>query len=218
MMRVTQQILAKADQLSFRTASALFRYSDDEGGIFFLPEKKVGSLKSPYSGKSFTAKAEKVTMADVKDTSSALYKYQDGDGQTFYLLEKVTGSLKSPYSGKSFKAKADKESLGEVAKEVKESEGATDKTAAEMTTGRMEAAADFIQKGVEHPAIKVLVRGWDKIEAALKSAKDQAAKMESISMGKTQHPKLLEPVEEAISELGKQCGIISKQMKDRILP
>jgi hypothetical protein len=43
----------------------LWKYTDpDSGSDFYLTEKKV-TVKSPYSGKSFSTKPEKFTMGDV---------------------------------------------------------------------------------------------------------------------------------------------------------
>lgn len=46
-------------------AGVLWQYTDEEGNEFYLPEKKTGTIRSPYTGKSFTAKPVKSTLSDV---------------------------------------------------------------------------------------------------------------------------------------------------------
>ena len=58
--RIAQRIAAK----SKAGAPVLYKYTDPDGGDFYLPEKKT-TVKSPYSGKSISAKPEKFTPGDV---------------------------------------------------------------------------------------------------------------------------------------------------------
>lgn len=46
-------------------AGMLWQYTDEEGNEFYLPEKRTGTIRSPYTGKSFTAKPVKFTLSDV---------------------------------------------------------------------------------------------------------------------------------------------------------
>lgn len=46
-------------------AGVLWQYADEEGNEFYLPEKRTGTIRSPYTGKSFTAKPSKFTLSDV---------------------------------------------------------------------------------------------------------------------------------------------------------
>jgi hypothetical protein len=123
-----QALLARVTSLVERTsATILWKYTDEDGKDFYLSEKKVGTLKSPYSGKSFTAKPERSSLSDVgkelkeddAKVKGSLWSYVDGEGKTFYLPERVTGTLKSPYTGKSFTPKADKMNFGEINKAEK---------------------------------------------------------------------------------------------------
>ncbi len=123
-----QTLLARAASIQDRiSAVVLWKYTDEDGEDFYLSEKKVGTLKSPHTGKSFTAKPDRVSLSDVgKELKAdevkikgALWKYTDGDGATFYLPERVTGTLKSPYTGRSFTPKADKMNFGEITKAEK---------------------------------------------------------------------------------------------------
>jgi hypothetical protein len=46
-------------------APMLYRYTDPDNGMdFYLPEKRT-TVKSPWSGKSFSAKPEKDSLSDV---------------------------------------------------------------------------------------------------------------------------------------------------------
>lgn len=61
--RIMDKTAAKAD--SKRGGANLFRYTCPETGKdFYLPEKKT-SVRSPYTGKNFTAKPEKDSLSDV---------------------------------------------------------------------------------------------------------------------------------------------------------
>lgn len=69
---VMQRIAAKRP-VAVGGAPVLWKYTDpDSGQEFFLPERKM-TLRSPYSGKSFSAKPEKMTPSgvgkDLKDTA-----------------------------------------------------------------------------------------------------------------------------------------------------
>ena len=64
-------LLVQAQELTEKTAKKksgapiLWKYTDpDTGSDFYLTEKKL-TLKSPYSGKSFTTKPERFNMGDV---------------------------------------------------------------------------------------------------------------------------------------------------------
>lgn len=43
----------------------LWEYADEDGNKFYLPKKQPGALKSPFTGKTFTAKPTKNTLSDV---------------------------------------------------------------------------------------------------------------------------------------------------------
>lgn len=60
------RLAAKKQQATPKTSvPILFKYTDpDSGDDFYLTERKT-TVKSPYSGKSFSAKPEKVNMSDV---------------------------------------------------------------------------------------------------------------------------------------------------------
>lgn len=45
-------------------APVLWKYTDPEGKEFYLPSKLL-TVRSPYSGKSFSARPERYTSADV---------------------------------------------------------------------------------------------------------------------------------------------------------
>jgi hypothetical protein len=65
-------VLAQAKEVSARisgqakeaAAPVLWKYEDPEGHNFYLEEKKV-SIRSPYTGKVFTAKPKRHTPAQV---------------------------------------------------------------------------------------------------------------------------------------------------------
>lgn len=68
-------LLAQVTELTEKTAAKrqsekkpgppiLWKYTDPDGNNFYLEEKKV-TIKSPYSGKSFSARPERHTPAQV---------------------------------------------------------------------------------------------------------------------------------------------------------
>lgn len=129
-----QALLARSASIQGRiAATVLWKYTDEDGKDFYLSEKKVGTLKSPYTGKSFTAKPERSSLSDVgkelkedeAKVKGALWKYTDSDGGTFYLPERVTGTLKSPHTGRSFTPKGEKMNFGEINKAEKTAAAST---------------------------------------------------------------------------------------------
>ena len=129
-----QALLARAASIQSKiAATVLWKYTDEEGKDFYLSEKKVGTLKSPHTGKSFTANPERSSLSDVgkelkedeAKVKGALWKYTDGDGSTFYLPERVTGTLKSPSTGRSFTPKCEKMNFGEINKAEKTAAAST---------------------------------------------------------------------------------------------
>lgn len=65
------QLIAQAQNVVQKTAAkksgapTLWKYTDPDGVDFYLTKKETGSIKSPYSGKSFPAKPEKFSLSDV---------------------------------------------------------------------------------------------------------------------------------------------------------
>lgn len=58
-------IVAQAEALFAKVAaSVLWKYADPEGNEFYLL-KKLTPVRSPYSGKSFTVKPERVSLSDI---------------------------------------------------------------------------------------------------------------------------------------------------------
>lgn len=218
-----QRILTKADRLLCRTAAGvLFKYTDDEGNSFFLPEKKTGTLKSPYSGKSLTARPEKSSLTEVgkglkEDEKKAnLFKYTDEEGKVFFLPEKKTGTLKSPYSGKSLKAVSEKETLSEVSKGLK---------TAGVTGESMAATQELLDKGLGHPAFAILDSSLSKLELEWSQVKMELAEAQraATSIGSQdgaffkQTIAKVEDLSEAADRLARHSAAITKQLKVRLL-
>jgi hypothetical protein len=129
-----QALLARAASIQSKiAATVLWKYTDEDGKDFYLSDKKVGTLKSPYTGKSFTAKPERSSLSDVgkelkeddAKVKGALWKYSDDEGGTFYLPERVTGTVRSPVTGKSFTAHGEKMNFGEINKAEKTAAAST---------------------------------------------------------------------------------------------
>jgi predicted transcriptional regulator with HTH domain len=142
------------------SAVVLWKYTDEEGKDFYLSEKRVGTIKSPYSGKSFTPKPTKSSLSDVgkelkeddAKVKGALWKYVDDEGSEFYLSERITGTIKSPYSGKSFTPKAEKSTLSDVGKELKQEKTAADKL-----------ALNIVESGEGHQAFEVIKKAYNEL-------------------------------------------------------
>jgi hypothetical protein len=109
-------------------ASILWMYTDEDGKDFYLSSRRRGTIRSPYTGKTFTADAKRATMGEVGKElkedevkiKGSLWKYVDGDDNEFYLPERLTTTLRSPTTGKTFKPKAERFTLSEVGKNLRE--------------------------------------------------------------------------------------------------
>ena len=109
-------------------ASILWMYTDEDGKDFYLSSRRRGTIRSPYTGKAFTADAKRATMGEVGKElkedevkiKGSLWKYVDGDDNEFYLPERLTTTLRSPTTGKTFKPKAERFTLSEVGKNLRE--------------------------------------------------------------------------------------------------
>jgi len=150
-------LLTRAASISMKVAAPiLWKYVGEDGKGFYLTEKRVGTLRSPYTGKSFTGKPERTSLGDVgkelkeedAKVKGALWKYVDEEGQEFFLPERITGTLKSPYTGKTFKPSAEKLTLGDVGKELKE-EAKIEKEASLVDSDKKVIDAFFEKKKAE---------------------------------------------------------------------
>ena len=126
------------DSIEGRTAAAnLWKYVCPETGKdFYLPEKKM-SVRSPYTGKTFTAKPDKDTLSDVgkelkqdqaaakeKTAATNLWKYTCPVTNKNFWTEGKQMTIRSPFTGKTFTAKPDKDTLSDVGKAIKEDQAA----------------------------------------------------------------------------------------------
>jgi len=218
-----QALLARASTLVGKTAAAgvLWKYVDDEGGEFYLSVKKIGPMKSPFSGKTFTSKPEKSTVNDVsKDlkeegakVKGALFKYIDGEGKEFYLSKRQTSTLKSPFSGKSFTPKPEKSNLTEVKKELSEKKEATEAPSPDRNL----IASEILDQGEDHPALKVLKAQYDAIVNGIKAASQHSARMAKVGVGRTEDPTyVLAHVLPEIKKLAREAAIVAQQMEKRV--
>jgi hypothetical protein len=51
--------------LSSGGQAILWKYTDPEGGVFYLEQKRMTGIRSPFNGKTFTPKPERHTPAQV---------------------------------------------------------------------------------------------------------------------------------------------------------
>jgi hypothetical protein len=249
-------------------AAILWKYSDPDGEVFYLEERRLGTTRSPFTGKTFTPKPVRQSLTDVaKELRSsdakvkgALWKYVDPEGASFYCSQRLVGSVKSPFTGKTFPAKPVKFTLSEVGKELKldkaepedpelgdlsemkrmlqakgyDPEGASKlqvegmgileleerlkdsdqfdlnyaipklKTAhrnLKSAQDQVVIAADILKSGAEHPAIKVITAQYEKVLASLR-AEDPTAVMAKVQ------PEIL--------ELASTCTVVAKQLEERL--
>lgn len=95
-------------------AAALWKYTDHEGRDFYLDEKKA-TLKSPYDGKVFSAKPQRVKAASDPHTveagkkmpqiaMGALTYYAVPDSEKGFWLPEKKGRVFSPWNGQPFKS------------------------------------------------------------------------------------------------------------------
>lgn len=127
-MSAKERLLNRAASVIEKTAAAiLWKYVDPDGDTFYMEDRRLSTTRSPFSGKSFTAKPVRQSLTDVaKELRSgdakvkgALWKYVSPDGDTFYCDQRLVGTVKSPISGKTFPAKPEKFTLSEVSKSLK---------------------------------------------------------------------------------------------------
>lgn len=127
-MSAKERLLSRVGSLIEKTAAAvLWKYVDPDGDTFYMEERRLSTTRSPFSGKSFTAKPVRQSLTDVaKELRSgdakvkgALWKYVDPEGSAFYCDQRLVGSIKSPVTGKTFPAKPEKFTLSEVGKSLK---------------------------------------------------------------------------------------------------
>jgi len=219
MKDLKQALLDRAASLIVKTAApVLWKYVDEDGKDFYLTERRTGTIRSPYSGKSFTPKPEKSTLSDVgkelkQDSAKvkgSLWKYVDESGKEFYLPERITGTIKSPYDGKSFTPKAEKSTLSDVGKELKQ-----DAKSGESTNKKasLDLASEILQQGESHPALIVIKRAYDEILEGVKTA----AKHSIEKSGAEKTPMLvLTKVKPAIHALGETSLTVAKQLEQRL--
>lgn len=118
-----------------KSKTALWKYTDDEGGVFYLSTRVMTALRSPTSGKTFTPKPEKTSLVDIgkslreeaRTAATVLWKYVDELGNDFYLTVKQTYTLHSPYNGKPFQPAPERSNLSDVGQALQE-EGAKSKS------------------------------------------------------------------------------------------
>lgn len=121
----------------------LWQYEDPDGQKFFLEVKKT-TVKSPFSGKSFSARPVRHTPAQVgkelkderKDKTASqesiaeymnrlamgpavLWQYTDPEGNLFWLDQKVT-RIRSPYGGPAFSQRPTRVMPSQIGKILKE--------------------------------------------------------------------------------------------------
>lgn len=127
-MSAKERLLNRAASIIEKTAAAvLWKYTDPEGGTFYMDERRLSTTRSPFSGKSFTAKPVRQSLTDVaKELRSgdakvkgSLWKYVSPEGDSFYCDQRLVGTVKSPVTGKTFPAKPEKFTLSEVVKDLK---------------------------------------------------------------------------------------------------
>ncbi len=79
-----------------------------------------------------------------------------------------------------------------------------------------DAAAEILEKKEEHKAIQVIKNGLANVLKAINEADQRSKGMKRIGVGRTADPDLvLAYVAPAIQELGEECLVIAKQMKER---
>lgn len=171
---------------------SLWEYSDEEGNKFYLPKKQTGTLKSPFSGKTFTAKPIKNTLSDVgKDLK------QEGKTASTPVLaqeEEPKEEAKEPEAQAEQQKEASVEELWKVdptfavlgankeacgcsttADEQSEKpwEKGEEKQAAQKTAAQV-LAGELLGAGADHAALQVVAKEWQSILDGVKVAQDKS--------------------------------------------
>jgi hypothetical protein len=291
-MSAKDRLLTRVGSILEKTAAAiLWKYSDPEGAVFYLEERRLGTIRSPFTGKTFTPKPVRQSLTDVaKELRSsgakvkgALWKYVDPEGGSFYCSQRLIGSIKSPFTGKTFPAKPVKFTLSEVSKDLRldkagpedsdlgdvsameemlqakgyDPEGATKlqdegvgiieleerlkdpeqfdmeygiprikvaevKVAAPTSVGKKNAgsqeqwelAAAIIKDRESHPAIKVIKDRYAKVLAALEEC-DKHSKRVGADHTEN-HTFIMTYVAPEIQQLADTCQVVAKQLEQRL--
>jgi hypothetical protein len=212
-------------------AGVLWKYTDEEGKEFYLEKRQSGTLKSPYSGKSFKAKPEKTSLADVGKGKKASDEQQDDQS-------KEAGEL-PPWLKKDKdddKEKGQDKEAGELPpwlkdkddeKDEKKDEGKKDKEASESdpwkahvalarrasSPAQWEEAAEMLEQGEKHEAVEVLKEQLDEIVKALADAKKRNDNLKKVGAGSTEAPTfIISMVKPEVEKLAKMAAVVAKQM------
>jgi hypothetical protein len=127
-MSAKDRLLNRVGSIVEKIAAAiLWKYVDTEGTVFYLSERIMSTIRSPFTGRSFTPKPIRQTLTDISKELRAgdakikgsLWRYVDPEGRDFYCDKRLTGTVKSPFTGKTFPAKPQRFTLSEVGKELK---------------------------------------------------------------------------------------------------
>jgi hypothetical protein len=127
-MSAKERLINRVGSLVEKTSAAiLWKYVDPDGGTFYMEGRRLGTTRSPFTGKSFVAKPVRQSLTDIAKELRAgdakikgsLWKYVDPLGDSFYCSQRMVGTLKSPITGRTFPAKPEKFTLSEVGKALK---------------------------------------------------------------------------------------------------
>jgi hypothetical protein len=283
-MSAKDRLLNRVGSIVEKIAAAiLWKYVDTEGTVFYLSERVTNTIRSPFTGRSFTPKPIRQSLSDIgKELRSgdakikgSLWRYVDPEGKDFYYDQRLTGTVKSPFTGKTFPAKPQRFTLSQVGKELKlelapdpaskflqemqamlsakgydpafattlQDEGMgpyeleehlKDKKQFEINYNvpkkssvpepkvarerdYAEIAEEIIKKGEKHDAIKVIKDAYDEIIKALDECEKASKRFRELGLGATEDATvIMQKVQPKVLALAKVAGAVAKELEQRL--
>ena len=207
---------------------SLWRYVDPEGRDFYCDQRLTGTVKSPFTGKTFPSKPQRFTLSQVGQE----LKLEVAPDPASKFLQEMQAMLSAKGYDPAFATTLQDEGMGpeELAERLKDTaqfefnynvpkKSAVPTPVAKSATSQeqWELAAEIIKEGEDHPAIKALKEQYDKIVKALKECEQRSKRMQQIVVGHTEDPSfVMTEVQPEILNLAKECTIVAKQLEQRL--
>lgn len=216
---------------------ALWEYVDEEGNKFFLSKKQTGTIRSPFSGKSFSAKPVKNTLSDVgKDLKQESKTACEDPSPLFEGLDEPSGGYAVSASEELTEETSDKEASVEElwkvdpsfgvlkeacgcgstetkkAEEPQETEKPWEqsgyKSASEKTSAQI-LSEDLLGTGDQHPSLQVVAKEWESLLEGVKLAQDLSKTISGSDA-------LLSNLPERLRNLARTASIVAFQLEQRL--
>lgn len=201
----------------------LWEYVEEDGGKFYLSKRMTGTIKSPFTGKSFPAKPLKNTLSDVSDDLKENSKKASTEPTTkvamtleeaTQLKHEVLSELREPKVACQGACACG--GCDQGAKEADLAFLAGKGVKASFSPEVADEAYAFLSAGERHPSMQALVRSFKDLVASLESSKKGADYLIRTQGSNLSVPSFIESqILPKVEELAKTAFIVSKQMGQR---